>query len=689
MNCLNRCCLFLFCAALIATGCAGGVSSSGTSDKNPEDSAGSGGESSEPAPSGSGGSSGGGNFGSSFGGHGQGGQSSNRGGSSASGGQGGSIGTPQGGNRCRLKIGGLSVTSLSRVVAGPAATVTVQARLDAGIMTPPSDYDWVVTFANQEILSQTSATGEFTFPVANPGTYIVHLSTASEGFECDLSTSVLAVDRSARATDLWMRVIPPQNSDLVPDERWLSVTPATAAPTPAIQLNPATKVNISPQRSSPAGMLLEPSFVRLTSRDSTFRWENHTQNSNGIVQGYTAQLNPLYSYDVLVVPDRGFAPFMKKGVSALMLNTTPIEVTTGSSVRGKITFGNERQAAARILLRNGPTPSTLGTADANGSFSLLSSQGTFGAYIRPSDQSNLPDLTLSETDGIEIPNEGAITDLTVNWKAMPLANLSLQVVSLSNGNGIGDVEVQIDSALQIPNAGTLQVASERVRNLSGSVLRRKRTAPNGEATISNLPRGSYKISLIPPKATGLARTTATINVDQANLTAVIKVAAKVKISGSFSPVGSAAGSIMQAYDSDSPTDPPVLATVGKDGNYNLAVDPYRTYRLRVVPDTASGSPVSPLATVGVLGADMVMPTRTMPTAIRIKGSITGAGSIVAGSIVQIFCIGSDKDCVCRQQSTDAAVCPADANVVTAVPLAEVLADATGHFSLLAVDPASL
>jgi hypothetical protein len=172
------------------------------------------------------------------------------------------------------------------------------------------------------------------------------------------------------------------------------------------------------------------------------------------------------------------------------------------------------------------------------------------------------------------------------------------------------------------------------------------------------------------------------------VTTSLRLASNVKISGILQPASGAAGAVLQAYDVDAPTETPVVATVGNDGGYVLSVPPFRTYRLRVIPTMNSGFPVAPLATVGVQGADMTMPPRNIPSATRIKGTVTGANGAVAGSIVQIFCLGNDKDCICPQQASSSH-CPADANLVTAVPLAEVLTDATGRFSLMAVDPASL
>lgn len=670
----------LFSAMLVLAGCAAGS----------ESSSGSGGD------QGAGGDKGDGNRGGSSAGSGAGGVAdpmgasdagvgSGSGGSAASGGSGGSSG-----KNCPIQIGGLSVTSLSRVVAGPQATVTVQARLDSGLMDAPKAYKWSVLFGAQTIVTKTTTTNELTFPVATAGTYTVELSATLGATDCKVNKTVLAVSQNERSTDLWMRVLPAAKSELTPYEHWLSLTPNASAPTPTINLYPTSKVTIAPKHTSQSGAsLVYPSFVRLTSKVCTFRWENHTVDQNGVVLGYMAQLDPQYAYDVLVVPDRDlFAPFMMKGLTIEALKSKTITIETGTTVKGQVSSKAGIVANARILLRNADIPSTLGTTDATGGFTLLSSEGTFGAFIRAADNSDLPDLTLPEANGIVIPRNGTLSNVKVIWKDLPLADVSIRIDSPYNKGSVEGTEVKLENTTSFANAGTLSVTGTPDRNLLGKIVRRMVTDATGTVSFANLPRGNYEATLLPPRATGFARTSSSLVVDQPSVTASLRLASNVKINGILQPAAGAAGAVLQAYDVDAPTEAPVVATVGNDGSYVLSVPPYRTYRVRVIPTMTSGFPVAPLATVGVQGADMTMPPRNIPSATRIKGNVTGTTGAVAGSIVQIFCLGNDKDCICPQQASSSA-CPADANLVTAVPLAEVFTDANGRFSLLAVDPASL
>lgn len=604
---------------------------------------------------------------------------------------GGSQGSVDGGEpsfdvTCKLQIGGLSVTSLSRVVAGPEATVTVQARTTPGVTAAPTSFSWSVRLDNETIATEPSGTSEFTFPVKTPGKYSVDLKADLEGSACRVSITVLAVSKSERATDLWLRVIPPAASGLVPHEESLRLTSSQPLTTP-VRLKPARQVVIQTKTSSPLSLII-PSFVRLTSKTSTFRWEIHTIDPNNVVQAYMAQLDPFLEYEVLVVPEGNFAPFMLQGrQNADTLNATPIKVLAGTPVKGEITNSGSAVAGARILLRSGDTPSTLGTSNAAGAFSILSSKGTFGATIRGADQTDLPDLTLSEAEGIVVPEDGTVSGVKVQWNDLPSVEVVIRVVSPNGSDPVADAEVQLEIVKELPNGGTLTIAGGPPRPLSAKVLRRKTTGANGAVTFANVPHGEYRVQLTPTRTPGLARTREPLTVTAATGTAVLKVASSVMIRGTLQPAAAATGAMVQAFNSEAPAELPIVATVASDGTYALSVSPYRTYVLRVVPLIASGHPVAPMQTVGVAGVDKNMQPWTLASATRIEGTVTtNLNAGLAGGIVQIFCLDEQrKDCICPAATGS---CPAGSNATTAVPLAEVLTDSVGHFKLLAVDPTS-
>lgn len=672
----------LFALALVA--CSGVASSDrGTSADND----GSGGDSN------GGPTTGGGGEGSEAGG--KGGSSSNGGlgGSSASGGSMGSGGSPaKVPHECPLDIGSLTTSELTRVVAGPNAEVVLQARVRPGEMRAGSTFAWSVQLQNSltSVASEDQGTSEFRFPVQQPGTYLVSLTGTVDDKTCTVTRVLLAVNANERTTDLCLRVLPPPNLGLLPREEPLTLT-SGAETQQNLELRPAVDVTIAPQRDSPAGSVVVPAFVSISSTTSSFRWESHTQNAQGTVAAFKAQLDGWLGYNVLIVPDGDtLAPLLLANKNLVELKTMPpLKLPEGTAIRGHVKRAGVAVAKARLLMRNGGVPSTLGISDATGAFVLRSTKGMFSAIIRGDEGSSLPDLILDESQGLAVPEFGSLEDVNISWASLQASNLALQIHDPVGTTPVAGVEVQMERSAPIENAGTLQVGTTTARPLRGTVLRRAITDGNGAITFEGLPVGQYNLLLTPPRAPGLARTAMTIDVGVQNASVMRGLAAPVKVRGALLPLAAAAGATMQAFDTGASADPPFTAKVGPDGGYMLALPPYRTYRLRVLPLPATGYPNASLGEVGVQGADMTIAVaRTLEAATRITGTIRSATGALGGSITQLFCVGKSFDCVAScgwQASAASSTGASDA----AIPLSEVRTDNAGRFVLLGADPTSL
>lgn len=670
--------------ALALIGCGGAVSGTDSDlslggDSDNASKGGQGGDSGEPTM----GAGGGGGSSSGVG----------SGGSSASGGSQG-----MGGNAanvshdCPLDIGTLSTATLTRVVAGPTAEVVLQARVRPGEMSAEPSFAWFVQMQNAAapVATSSQGTSEFRFPVQKVGTYSVSLTGTIDGVTCSVTRVLLAVDPSDRTTDLCLRVLPPPNQRLVAREEPLTLT-SGAETQQNLELKAAVEVTIAPQKDSLAGSVIVPAFVSITSKTSSFRWESHTENGQGSVSAFKAQLDRWPYYDVLVVPDdNALAPTLLANKSLVDLQTMPpLKLAEGTTIKGHVRDAGGPVANARLLMRSGLTPSTLGISDATGAFVLRSTKGSFSAIIRGDEGSPLPDLILNEAQALVVPEFGSVENVNVTWATLRTSNLALQIRDPAGSAGVAGVEVQIERAAPIENAGTLSVGSDTPRVLPGNVLRRAITDGNGAVAFSSLPEGKYNLLLVPPRTPGLARTTLIIDVGIENASAVFKLAAPVKLSGTLLPTTAAAGALLQAFDTSAVADPPLTTKVGPNGAYTLAVPPYRTYRLRVLPLPASGYPNVTLGEVGVQGADMTIAVaRKLEAAARITGTIRSAAGVAPGSIAQLFCVGQGFDCVssCGWQTSTTS---AQGGGNTAVPLSEVRTDNAGRFVLLGADPTSL
>ena len=126
-------------------------------------------------------------------------------------------------------------------------------------------------------------------------------------------------------------------------------------------------------------------------------------------------------YDVLIVPIDSYAPMY-------LLNGTPgswpqpLQLDRGIPVTATMRDSNGNAVVgARLVLRRGSLPSTVGVSDANGAASLWARAGTLAAYIEPPIGSGLPSAAVgagsdpSTDPGIVLDPGVTSLDLSMTW----------------------------------------------------------------------------------------------------------------------------------------------------------------------------------------------------------------------------------------------------------------------------------
>src|SRR5206468_731339 len=155
---------------------------------------------------------------------------------------------------------------------------------------------------------------------------------------------------------------------------------------------------------------------------STVRLEGHTRAGP-----FTAWLNPILNYEVLVVPDAMVAPQLWTGSpSAIAQNAFKLD--PGVAVDGQVTGPKGPVEGARVLLRTGAVPSTTGAAQADGHFDLRVRPGDLAAAIIAPSGSGLPEARIAPSAGLVIyDSPPAHVTMDFAWSSVSTATLDLTV----------------------------------------------------------------------------------------------------------------------------------------------------------------------------------------------------------------------------------------------------------------------
>jgi hypothetical protein len=562
---------------------------------------------------------------------------------------------------------------------GARARISVAAR---GARSAAVTFTWEVLWTGQSPMvpvptTAIDAAGSIIeFPVEHEGDYRITPRVAG-----DPTCPIVTMYGSAQRAVFLLRTTV---AGLLVHEDRLNLHALDPQDRASISLGASVGTRLAPVRADGTAL---PSYVRVSHAGSELRIDGDTSHGS-----LTAQLVPGTSYDVLIVPNEDLAPVLFTGTPA-MLQAQTMVVDQGIPILAGVRDGaNHPLAGARMIMRQGQLPSTVGASDASGLMTLWARPGTLTASLVPPPGSGLPQASVGlGTDatggaGVVLDQSGQL-NVQMTWDAVTMAPATIDVRGPDGTTRLAGAEVRATSRASgstpaTAPVGTLtaQVGAGPVRSLRavGSTDIQVVADANGVATFPALPVGDLTLTVVPPAsvdsgsgASDVAVTSLPVTVASAGLTQMVTMARKVVLSGLVLPVADTAGALITGIDTSITAPGRVAtATVGADGSYSLTVDPARAYQLIV--DPAPGASVA-RATLGMVtsgAADTTVSTRTLPTGHAVTGTVTRtAMQSVAGARVQVFCPSWSAQCL-----------------NASFALADVVTDQNGNFQLTLAEP---
>ncbi len=622
---------------------------------------------------------------------------------------------------CAVSIAPADRPDFLSLLPGDTSNLTVKGTIAWGSSAPTlPDWQWTVRGPDGTPLAITSipttdqTTSIAKFPLLVPGWYSISVSVSSS---CTNSVWAYAAKPQEVSQAYFIRILPPpagsadssQTCNTSGPSRWCPSQDAVPSDEPrfmlqagqarqynvslmpghAVSIDPVAVAQPDPKAFPPVAV---PSYVRVSLRGSSWTFDGASSSN----QPLRALLDPNLTYDILVVPQpdpatKIFPPFLvSKGAQAFQ--PSDFDVAAGVTLKGTLSGPSGPAAGARLLLRvdaNSPVtlplPSTVGSADATGSYSLRASAGAlFSAVVMPPPGTSLPQVTITNGIDLQATANGAILDhIDFTWNAISTTTLTLAVLLSDNSAPAANVTVRLQSQDgALPDAGVLTLASAPAGAAWGSVRREGTTDANGSIVFPDIPKIAYQLTLIPPSdLAGAAIFSGSIDLSlaAASITRALNLGHKVTLSGHLYPADATGGARLVATDTGTDVLASTISTlVDSDGSYRFQADPGRTYRFSVEPAAGKKLPSRvPLYGVATTDQDTPPQDRTVPAGLRVSGIVSFNGPPVAGAIVQAYCTELGiADCLN----------PGSSGENLPPPLVEVATQPDGSYELYLLDP---
>ena len=629
---------------LLVSSCAAGSSEPATGSGGADAAAMDGGTkdgSSTDVFSGSGGSQGSGGSSSSGGVTGSGsGGSSATGGAQGSGGAAAGTGGSSGAGgasapRCSLSIEPVSPPTFTGIDAGPNAKLRVH-----GVATHSTvaalTWTWTVTASGGMDIETTNidkarSTIEFRILSADTFRIVASVDDPSCGSVTKTATAVVSKPGFLFRTTASNFPVQEQRID------------QAAGSSVRIDLQSGRQYMIRPLQAEQLSNLVS-GYLRLTDPGANFSLEANTTHGP-----LTATLISGAFYNLLVVPD-------DNTVAPLLVRNRPDDlqgfpVDRGLHVLGRALDANgDPVVGARMILKNGDLPSTVGLSNASGQMELWARAGAVAAIVVPPAGLGLPQARVdlaSDGSGIVVPNSSSLT-LTMTWAAVARGPLTISVLGVDGTSAVSGARVRVSLRPSTTPVGVITASGGGGSDLGFSAMGSNNAEltsdSKGQARFAMLPVGTYDVTVTPPTGLALAATTGlSVTLPAAGLSRSVTLAQKVNLTGTTSP-GASVTAIDTSPDASGTT---VTAIAGSNGAFTLVVDPGRTYELILQPQPhpgqALGRRVIREASVAASGSSLG--SIPLPPAVTVTGNVMNAGKPVVDAFVQVFCVATSATCV--------------------------------------------
>jgi hypothetical protein len=598
----------------------------------------------------------------------------------SSGGGGGSSGA-----LCHVAISPVGSVSFDGLTSGPGVTLRVR-----GDIRDPSSagytWRWSVTAADGSDVAYVSignsagVPGLIDLALAQPGSYTIAVD-ATGAAKCSGEVTALVQAPNALAATYRFRFVPPPDT-LPIQERQIQVFGRTPWGGNRLVLDRGTSVRVDPRGETVTGPLL-PAYLRINDRDGRVIGERHT-TAGGPLAALTLVAG---SYDLLVVPDGDVAPLLVAGRDPSQLAAAmPLALPRGIAISGTVVDdAGAPLPGARVVLRAGVLPSTMGTSLADGAFTLRAGPGSYGATIVQQSGDGVLELTIPESaraltiDGVTPP-----PPMTVRISRAGSSALTLPLTATDPNSFGAGVRVVVESAAPLLNVATVtfggspQMASVRFR---AELTPHADGANPGAATvtIAGMPAAHYRATVFPAAAAAGVDAVTVADIDLSlsaggSFSQAIALKPKVALTGKLIPEGLAAGVRVTALDVGGDFPIAVGGDAQADGAFSLPVSPERTYSVRAQPGSGQLLARAIFASVKVSAIGAALGSNTMPAALLYSGTVVDDAlqPLNGALVIQVFCL---------PVAADDPRCPDPE-----APLAETATRSDGFFRLLLPDP---
>ncbi len=462
------------------------------------------------------------------------------------------------------------------------------------------------------------------------------------------------------------RATPPSSSRLPTVEKLVSAD--FDASTQALELGALDPQDVTTLWPTDPSRFPLPAYLRVTSPSLTFAIEGDTSTGPLV-----ANLVPTLSYNVLVLPDQGWAPLLAQGTPDVLSAEATLRVSPGIAVSGRAEDAQHKALGnVRVLLRKDTLPiSTVGTSASDGSFSMLTRGGTLSAVIVPPAGQGFAEAHVTDDAGLVLPADATSVAMRMQWAALATGTVKVTVRG-ADGNPLPGALVHVENSAELPAVGTLHVAVDTSPELAIAATGGARvdgvTDAQGVATLGRVPTGSYHVTVAPPSSGVLAVATRDLMVPAAGLAADVALAPLQMLRGTLTGLDSTLEHAqVSAYDYG------VLAplamtqaVVAADGTWSLPASPGRPYEL--VVDVVRGSLKRSFVLATGVTVDQPLATAAVPAPRPWTGVVSGGGKALAGVLVQAFCVVSPSSpCVDATMPVAEGVTAADGTITLSLP----------------------
>jgi len=555
-------------------------------------------------------------------------------------------------------------------VAVRGAIVEVAVNVD-GDASGTEVVDWSIRYDGADVaFDVTGANGdEVTFTPAQAGVYQIAANGSIGATGCAGDSRDLNVSEPGAVFEPMRLVVVPRASSAVPPQTVDFQLPGGAPyslSTVSLDSGASTTVHVyGPSDPLPGAYLRAMPSVG----DDPALWiERFSQEVGGTVNLRLANV----AYDVLVVPDADLPAVLWTAQQPSDLDGLSITADAGIAVSGTVTDpAGDPLAGTQVQVTVDGAPSTLGTTNASGAFTLKARPGiSVVVTVTPPDASGLPQLELE--DGPEIAADSTIA---VSYAA----GLEVRTVSpvLRQTDGTTPAAGARVTFLAHANAAAGTIAIDGDSAAATGTLVRTAVA-NGSGVIPNqvLTSTQYDVVVEPGPAAPAGERVRFAPLDLRtgqSAPASLRLAAPGHLTGRVVDTGGAPVDGARLYAT--PLGPLARATAAgdsavadADGLFDLALAARGDYQIRIDGPAGDGRLLLFEAAPDAPGDTRSLSDSQLPATLVVTGSLTSTGGgAVSSAAIQLQCL----------------TCGPDNSAMT---VAEAVSDSAGDFILHAPDP---